>query len=213
MIASRLDLSNIILLSKGKPLKLSQLDKDTARFFQKAPDTNILDFLLSEKAILVEGDAEYILMEQFFESLLNTKPHLRDVAIISCGGKTFDRYLQIAHLLNKQVAVITDNDKDYQANIVSKYSKYSTEKNIKVFSDIDEENYTFEVCLYNNNKDFFENNIKKPQMRNGVLNYMLNEKSEAAFRLLEFMQNSDYKNNFVVPEYIKDAIIWIDTNE
>ncbi len=83
MIASRLDLSNVILLSDSSSMKLDQLEPETARFFQKAPNTNILDLLLSKKAILVEGDAEYILMEEFYELLTNTKPFQHDIALIS----------------------------------------------------------------------------------------------------------------------------------
>ena len=46
-------------------------------------------------------------------------------------------------------------------------------------------------------------------MKNGVLEYMLKNKAEAAFRLLEFMKTPDYKEEFVIPKYIKDAIEWI----
>lgn len=209
MIASRLDLSNIVLLSNSSYLKLNQLSHDTARFFQKAPNTNILDFLLSTKAILVEGDAEYILMEEFYEQLTDTKPFQNDTALISCGGTTFERYLQVAKLLNKKVAVITDNDEDYQTNITIKYSDYNTNDSIEIYSDDNNDNRTFEVCLYNNNVEIFEDNIKTPYMKNGVLEYMLKNKAEAAFRLLEFMKTPDYKEEFVIPKYIKDAIEWI----
>ncbi|HDT9276028.1 TPA: AAA family ATPase [Listeria monocytogenes] len=209
MIASRLDLSNVILLSQSSSLKLNQLNHDTARFFQKAPNTNILDFLLSAKAILVEGDAEYILMEEFYEQLTTTKPFQNDTALISCGGKTFERYLQVAQLLNKKVAVITDNDEDYETNITIKYSVYTSEEDIEIYSDDNNENRTFEVCLYNSNVKLYEDNLKTPYMKNGMLEYMLNNKAEAAFRLLEFMREPEYNGEFVIPKYIKDAIEWI----
>ncbi|MDG4954364.1 AAA family ATPase [Lactococcus lactis] len=210
MIASRLDLSNVILLSKSSSLKLDQLDKDTAKFFKKAPNTKILDFLLSKKAILVEGDAEYILMDKFYELITGNKPFYKDIALISCGGISFERYLHVAKILNKKVVVITDNDKDYKSNITTKYSEYASDECINVSSDEDEKNYTFEVCLYNNNKKFYEDNIKTSNMSNGMLNFMLNNKAEAALRLLEHMEKIDYKNDFLIPTYIQDAIKWID---
>ena len=40
--------------------------------FIKAPDNNILEFILSKKVILVEGDAEYILAEALFKN--STEP-------------------------------------------------------------------------------------------------------------------------------------------
>lgn len=34
----------------------------------KAPDNNILEYVLSKKVILVEGDAEFILMEALYKN-------------------------------------------------------------------------------------------------------------------------------------------------
>lgn len=208
MIASRLDLSNAILLSESSFSKLSDLKNDTSKFFQKAPNTNILNFVLSKKAILVEGDAEYIILEEFYKQISKIETYKNDIALISCGGKTFERYLQVAELLQKKVAVITDNDKDYALNIEGKYSTYEGD-NIKVFADQNNENYTFEVCMYKSNEKFYEDNIKKPQMKNGVLSYMLDNKAEASFRLLNLTKTTEYKKDFKIPQYIKDAILWI----
>lgn len=41
-------------------------------------------------------------------------------------------------------------------------------------------------------------------MNQGVLQFMLNNKAEAAFRLLE-----NYPSGFIIPEYIKEAIEWV----
>jgi predicted ATP-dependent endonuclease of OLD family len=51
LISTRLDLRKSILLNSRttKPLKLSSLSDDTAKFFIKAPDNNILEFILSKK--------------------------------------------------------------------------------------------------------------------------------------------------------------------
>jgi predicted ATP-dependent endonuclease of OLD family len=208
MIASRLDLSHAILFGdNAAPTSLKGLDKATADYFVKAPDTNILNFILAKKAILVEGNAEYILLEKFYEQLnSDRKPFQDNVTVISCGGKTFERYLEVAQLLEKTVAVITDNDKDYQHNIADKYKKYSTSATLQVFSDECNENYTFEVCLYNVNKSFYDNTFSNVHMTNGVLEYMLNNKAEAALKLLE-----SYPDDFTVPNYITKALTWINT--
>ena len=121
--------------------------------------------------------------------------------------------MQVADILNKKVAVLTDNDKDYKTHITNKYSEYESKENIEIYSEKDSNNYTFEVCLYNNNVTIYEENIKTTHMTNGVLDYMLNNKAEVAFRLLEFMRTPDYKNDFVIPEYIKGAIEWINRSK
>ena len=64
IISSRLDLRNAIFVNAENNInaKLSGLDKKTAEFFIKAPNRNLLEFILSKKVILVEGDAEHILI-------------------------------------------------------------------------------------------------------------------------------------------------------
>ncbi len=214
MIASRLDISNLIVLDDNSGLfKLSSLKPDTVKFFQKAPSDGLLNFILSKKAILVEGDAEYMLLEHFYKMVHKNIPFEDGVSIISCGGKTFKRYLDVAIAMDKKVAVITDNDEKNKdlvgfRRVEDVYREFDECDNIHVFTDPSPKNYTFEVALYNNNCDFYENNFKKPQMKNGFGSYMLNNKSEAAYNLLNFLEdNSD--NSFEIPGYIQEAIKWI----
>ena len=205
LISTRLNLKQCILLnsSSSTTASLASLSNETARFFMKAPDNNMLQFVLSKRVILVEGDAEYILMESFYKKTLNKEVHPDQVAIIAVDGKCFKRYLEIANLLAIKVAVITDNDGDYEKNIVQCYSKFDDFSNIKIFSDNNNENHTFEVCLYKQNRDLidgFFTNLRS----NTPLEYMLSNKAEAAFRLLE-----KHAADLCVPSYIQDAIQWI----
>ena len=41
---------------------------------------------------------------------------------------------------------------------------------------------------------------------------MLNNKAEAAFRLLNLLQDENVAKDFTIPKYIKDTIEWITTN-
>ena len=125
--------------------------------------------------------------------------------LISVNGLSFERYLEIAQSLKIKVAVITDNDKDYENKIVNKYSKYDSDDNINVFSDTDNSRYTFEVCLFNDNQAYINNN--NITQATDKLNYMLNNKSESAYRLLEALEKDT--NNFKIPKYIEDAFKWI----
>ncbi|KMK76287.1 ATP-dependent nuclease [Alkalihalobacillus pseudalcaliphilus] len=211
MIASRLDLQNAIFFSEHGITRLEQLNSDTANFFEKAPDNNVLNFILSKRAVLVEGDAEYILMNEFYKYVQSNEPYAEDISIVACGGKTFKRYLEIAKILDKKVAVITDNDHDYEKNITEYYSSFVTEK-IRIFADKEDLRHTFEVSLYEYNKTFIDDNLKSHNMSKGVQHYMLSNKAEAAFRLLcVFTDNNENTSldYFEIPTYIKDAIVWI----
>lgn len=207
MIATRLGIDNCLLLDNGSILSMNNkiLNKDTIKFFQKSTNQNFLNFILGKKTILVEGNAEYILMEKLYEMHHGNLAYKDNIQIIAVNGLTFERYLEIAqHFPSKHVVVITDNDKDYQNKILSKYNKYTNLNNISVFSDSDNSNYTFEVCLYNSNTNYLNNtNIANTD---NMLDYMLNNKAEFALRLLEKLEQGD---SFTIPNYIQEAIIWL----
>lgn len=211
MIASRLDLKNAVFFSEFGITRLNDLTLDTAKFFEKAPENNVLNFILSERALLVEGDAEYILLNEFYNNVHKNEPYNDSVTIISCGGKTFKRYLELANILNKKVAVITDNDHNYNINILQNYAEYESDE-IKIYAEEDNKKNTFEVSLYENNHTFIDNYLANANMTNGVQNYMLKNKAESAFRLLKLFTNDNSDTNiekFSIPTYIEDAIKWI----
>ncbi len=205
LISARLDLRRSILLhsSSIQPVLMSDLPEDTATFFMKAPDNNVLDFILSNKVILVEGDAEYILMEDFFNLVTGEELKDTDVHILSVGGTSFKRYLDIAKLHKIRTAVIRDNDGDFQPNCVDSYSEYA-EEHISVFFDSDNNRKTFEVCIYQDNTEICEELFSEGRRTLSVQEYMLANKTEAAFELLLKKQGQ-----ISIPEYIKEAIEWI----
>ena len=104
LIATRLDLRNVIMVHphSNTPVLLSNLNKSTAKFFIKAPQSSVLEFTLSEKVILVEGPSEYMLMEKMFLLVTNTSLAKSDIHVISVGGISFPRYLEIAQILKSK---------------------------------------------------------------------------------------------------------------
>lgn len=205
LISTRLNLKKCILMNSlsDNPISLSGLTTETAKFFMKAPDNNMLQFVLSNKVILVEGDAEFILMEAMFKKTTGKEFADSGIGVIAVDGKCFKRYLEIAKLVNIKVVVITDNDYDYNSNIVENYRDYIAE-NIMVFSDDNDTKNTFEVCVYNDNKEMLNKEFHN-LIKNTPLGYMLANKTEAAFRILEA-----HANDLVVPLYIQKAIKWIE---
>ncbi len=203
LISTRLDLRKSIFLNSNSntPINFKELEKGTAKFFMKAPDNNILEYVLSQKVILVEGDAEYILMQKFFEEITGKTPENLNIHIISAKGLTFKRYLGISNILNIKTAIIIDND-GKKDDVMKLYSDYNNGKNIKVFTDPDNEISTFEIAIYENNKEICEKLFKPKKLE--VIKHMLDNKAESAFRLLE-----NYDSNFIIPEYIRKAINWI----
>ena len=205
-ICSRLDLRKAILF--GEPtlptVRLSDLPEDTAKFFMKAPQNSLLEFIQSKRSILVEGDAEYMLMKPLYKTVLDADAETSMVSIISVGGITFRRYLDIARLSGNKVAVITDNDGDPTSNRIESYKEYETPDKIAIFVDPDKERRTFEICMYRDNKDICEARFETDRKTLSVEAYMLGNKSETAFQLA--LNDAD---KLVSPDYIKDAVKWI----
>lgn len=205
LISARLDLRKSILInsSSKKPVTLKNLSNSTAKFFMKAPDNNILELVLSSKVILVEGDAEYMLIDAMYSKETGRSLENDNVHVISVGGTSFKRYMELARELGIRTAVIRDNDKDYQVNCVENYIEHVSDK-IKVFSDEDTERYTFEVCLYQDNKAICDAMFSGGRISKTPLEFMLSHKAESAFQLLD-----NYSELLTVPDYIKRAITWI----
>ena len=201
LISTRLELQNLLIMHKSasdKPTMLKNLSEETAKYFMKTPPASIVEFALASKTILVEGPAEFMLFELFYQSVAGHEPEKDNIHIIDVRGLSFKRYLEIAKLTGGKVGVITDNDEDYQKHCVDKYIDFAGDANIEIFYDNDNAKRTFEIVLYGDNTalcdSLFGTNAQK---------YMLSNKTEAAFTLLSQDQP------ITVPDYIKRAIEWI----
>ena len=200
-ISTRLELQNLVIMhasSGEKPIMLKDLREETAKYFMKTPPASIVEFALASKVILVEGPAEFMLIERFYMTVTGHQPEDDGVQIIDIRGLSFLRYLEIAKLTKGKVGVITDNDNDAKKNCIEKYSAYANDSNIKVFYEPDNEKRTFEIVLYSANSD-----LCNSLFRDDAQEYMLKNKTEAAFAMLS------QKQPIVVPDYIKRAIEWI----
>lgn len=202
MLTARLDLRNAVMIQNASVARLADVSDGTAKFFIKAPNHGILDFVLSTKALLVEGDAEHILMEKLFETVTRRKPSDEKVHIISVGGLTFKRYMEVAAKLGKKVAVVRDNDGNHQRNCVDLYVDYVNE-HIRVFGDADPGINTFEVAMYRQNAAICDAVFADARGNATTQEYMLKNKTEAAYALALDQRNP------TVPGYIQDAIQWL----
>ncbi|MFV9671517.1 ATP-dependent nuclease [Pantoea sp. KXB25] len=202
-ISSRLNLRSAILLGKNRPVMLRDLSEETANFFMKAPDNNILEFALSRKVILVEGDAEFILIEAFYRRLTGRAPEDDNVHVIAIGGTSFRRYLEIAQLLGNRVAALRDNDGNYQQNCIDRYAGVLC-ADTRIFAEEDNARSTFEISLYRDNSALCETSFGASRRALTVQEYMLASKAEAAFKLLQ-----EHGDTLSVPVYIREAIEWI----
>lgn len=211
MIASRLNLNNVLWITRDEVKSLASVKRDVADFFVQADDNAFLQLLLSKKVFLVEGATEFLLLPHFYEQITNCTIEDDGVTVISCNGISYKKYLAIAEATGKRIAVITDNDgKQNKITEAANFNKANTLQHIFLGATIEE--WTWEICVYNANKAILDKLIK---VQAGA-KYLFHEKDYGAVpgKMLNNKVDSAYQMLtsgiiFEVPQYIKDAIRWI----
>jgi putative ATP-dependent endonuclease of OLD family len=188
------------MMPTGKSLR--DIEPDTADFFCKAPDNYVLEFAMSRRVILVEGDAEFILIAAMYESATGSTLERDGVHVIAVGGTSFKRYLSLSRVLGVRTAVIRDNDGSYEKHCVANYEGLLG-TDAQAFADRDNNRSTFEICLYEDNKALCDKLFGMKRKTLTPLEWMLSNKAEAALALLKH-----HEGELKVPAYLCAAMAW-----
>ncbi|PIC83609.1 ATP-dependent endonuclease [Sporosarcina sp. P1] len=204
-VLNKLGLDHVIFLNEGNTMTLKDLDEDTYNYFKKLPGYDTLRLILSEKAILVEGPSDELIVQKAYSQKYGRLPIEDGVDVITIRGLSFKRYLEIADKLSKNVSIITDNDGDIEKNITKKYGeRYLNHPSISINYGIDENYRTLEPQLVKVNGVDFLNKILDVDYstEEALIKYMTSpsKKSECAMQLF------DSDEILKIPEYIENAI-------
>ncbi len=216
MIASRLNLKNIIWIQEnGESKSFEDIDEETATYFSRLDNVDILQVLMAPKLVLVEGPTEYVLMDPMINQVLKNSADQLGIHVISMGGDRYKRYVDLAVYLDHKMLIITDND-GKTGRIEDADQK--NDENVKVVMPKDPKHFTFESVLYNENQSFIDEDDNFQSSKNDYwkshkglakkLVYMLDHKIDAA--LMYFGKFTD-EPGLNVPDYIKEGLIWLNT--
>jgi putative ATP-dependent endonuclease of OLD family len=207
-VANKLGLENLILLNDKKTVRFDDLPDDTFQFFKKLSGYDTLRLILCKKAILVEGDSDELIVQKAYRVKYGRLPIEDGIDVISVGT-SFLRFLEIAAKIQKQVAVVTDNDGDYDNKIEKKYQSYTNSAKIKIFADNRNNLNTLEPQIVDANKEslailcqILEIDNKKYSTVDDVSKYMQKDKTNSALKIF----NSSEQIN--IPDYINNVIDW-----
>ena len=207
-VANKLGLGNLIFLNKRKPHYFKSVNDDTQKYFRKLAGFETLRLILSNKTILVEGPSDELIVQKAYMQKHNGHLPIQDnIDVISVKGIQAKRFLSLVGDLPIRIAVVTDNDGDYDNNITARYKDFTGKDNIGIFSNNDNNQYTLEPSFVACND---EEKLKKFLNYNGqkaIGDYMQTCKSEWAYRIFS------EENEFSFPQYINDCIDWIEKNE
>ena len=203
-VANKLELRNLILLNGGNSASMRDLSEDTSRFFMKAPGYKTLRVLLCDTAILVEGDADELVVQRAYMDASDGKLPIQDGVDVISVGTSFLRFLEVAEVINKRVIAMTDNDgnigaleKKYQGY---KYVTLAQEDELQVVSyanrllekgSMEGINYnTLEAEMYESIGAEMLSKIlgKEFKDRDSALKYMEENKTEVALKIFDSVE-------------------------
>ena len=200
-VLNKLGIESVLLFGNATSATLKQLTADTQDYFIKLPGHDTLRLILAQRAILVEGPSDELIVQAAFKKKHGKMPLEAGVDVISVRALAFKRFLEIASLLDLRVDVVTDNDGDVDS-LKKKYAGYLGKDRIKIHYDPDVQCKTLEPQLLKANSLAAINTIlgKAFQDTPELLAYMEAHKTENALRFFE----TDAP--WVAPGYIEAAI-------
>ena len=200
-VLNKLGIEKLVLLHSNKTLSLAKLPADTQNYFKKLSGYDTLRLVLAERAILVEGPSDELIVQKAYLLKYGKLPIQLGTDVINVRGLAFSRFLDVAKELNKRVAVVTDNDKDYKKNVVDKYERYRS-ANITICADPDDKAHTLEFQITKINDLGMLNRIFGTTYSDtqALSEYMIKNKTECALKIFETEQAVR------LPQYIQDAV-------
>ncbi|WP_164978133.1 ATP-dependent nuclease [Trueperella pyogenes] len=212
-VANKMELRNLILLNGDKSASMASLSEETSRFFMKAPGYKTLRVLLCRTAILVEGDADELVLQRAYMDSNGGRLPIQDGIDVISVGTSFLRFLEVAKTIGKRTIAVTDNDGDIAA-LERKYRGYphvssAQSNNLQVVSyanrllesgEAKGVNYnTLEAEVYESADRVTLSEIVGRSMheRDAALKYMESNKTEVALRIFDAEQTLSF------PDYIR----------
>lgn len=211
-VANKLGLKNLILLNDLKTTKLDDLKPETQSFFEKLSGYDTLRLVLCEKAILVEGDSDELVVQRAYMDNNNGQLPIQDGVDVISVGISFLRFLEIAEKINKRVDVVTDNDGKLEA-LKKKYANYlgdNKKDNINILFDetvgagnlVDFNYNTLEPKILDANNREILNKVfgKNLSTDNELLIHMRANKTKCALKIFDTTETIEF------PAYISNAV-------
>jgi hypothetical protein len=200
-VLNKLGVDSVVLFHRGRSIRLNNLSKGTQDYFMRLPGHDTLRLILARKSILVEGPSDELIVQAAFKKKHGKTPLEAGIDVISVNSLAFKRFLEIAVLLDRNVAVVTDNDGNVAA-LTAKYIDYTSQPTIRIFFDPDERYRTLEPQLLKANGQLVIETILGRNFADeaDLLKYMQDNKADTALKF--FLTTTPW----IAPGYISDAV-------
>jgi len=200
-VLNKLGLKQLVLLTETGGLRLSGLTPGTQDYFRKLAGYDTLRLILAQRAILVEGPSDELIVQRAYRDVHGVLPIHDGVDVISVG-LSFRRFLELAVPLRRRTAVVTDNDGDDPADVAAGYADFTAHDFISVHVGAAGGGNTLEPQLLAANSRQALNEIFGTSYATDedLVKYMTNNKTTCALAIFES------ETTITMPGYIRDAI-------
>jgi putative ATP-dependent endonuclease of the OLD family len=199
-VLNRLGVDKLLLLHDGSTTKLTALGDDTANYFRRLAGYDTLRLVLAKKLALVEGASDAIVLERAYRDRVGKMPIEDGVDIVSMGGLTFRRALELCTSLNRQAVALTDNDGHPAAEVLAPLSGLLLDGKRTMLVSDPTKGPTLEPQICAANDQELLRRVLGRTARADLSIWMSNNKTEAAIRIFD----SDEPITF--PGYINEAV-------
>ena len=204
-VANKLGLQWLHLVANSQAKPFSALGKNTYEYFIKLPGYNTLRILLANKAILVEGPADELIIQKAYIDYYGKQPIENGIDVVTVDGLAFQRYCELAALVEKHLTIVADNDGDVDA-VKKKYAKYGdsvalcVEQN-NLLNTLEPAVLAVNTCTFEEFKAiiYCGNDIDKRD-EESIKEFMIKNKTEWSMRVFNSTKRIHY------PTYILKAI-------
>ena len=234
-ITAKTDINSIIVLTrsddniKSIPLRSIDISDKHKKYLQRFLDVTKCQLFFAKSVILVEGISESILMPSFAK-IIGDAYHLEKnaVEVVNINGVAFEPF---ANLFNKEnererinikCSIVTDDDRD-EGEVSSRAVKALELKRGMVEVYLARKTFEYELYLENEsliktayaeihtqtNLDFEGQSIE--ECAEQFIEKLNRNRDKAVFAqhlANKIEEDSDFKLNFKLPEYIENAIKW-----
>jgi len=202
-VLNKLGLDNLVLLNQDGGVRLKDLPEGTQDYFRKLSGYDTLRVVLAQRSILVEGPSDELIVQRAYMDAHDGHLPIDDgIDVINVRGLSFKRFLDIAALLDRQVAVVTDNDGKDDTLVSDSYADYTTHPNITIHVGKNKAYKTLEPqILAANDRNTINTLLGKSYATDQeLLDHMASNKTTCALAIFSS------ETTITMPEYIRDAV-------
>jgi len=221
-VLNKLSMGKLCLIGE-QYVRLKDLDNKTIKRIKRLPGYDTLRIVLAQKAILVEGPSDELVIKKLFMDEHGKLPEAMGIEVIVVSGLGFKNYLNIARIVGTRTLVIRDNDGDFGTNITAWFGDYQECNHLSISAPTDNGWNSLEPALIETNGDSvqdldqFATIVLSTQKKNeydqlqGLAEKKVflkdlysgdgGKKVDSAIRIFDSSENS-----ITYPEYIREAL-------